>query len=102
MSPSSDLIEHLGGRPGPDEGLWIGNVMLEVVLDGGFEFGNAFEDAAADAVSGDEAEEALLIGRMLSFMGITCDAAYYRQQAETIASWRKTTPTLARGRSREG
>jgi hypothetical protein len=42
MSPSSDLIENLGGRLGPDEGLWIGNVMLEVVLDGGFEFGNVF------------------------------------------------------------
>src|SRR5258708_34202371 len=59
MSPSSDLIENLGSRLGPDEGLWIGIVMLEVVLDGGFEFGNAFEDAGADAVSGDKAEEAL-------------------------------------------
>lgn len=34
-------------------------MVLEIVYDGGFEIGNAAEDAAPDGVLGDEAEEAL-------------------------------------------
>jgi hypothetical protein len=37
----------------------VGIVMVQVVLDSGFEFGHASEDAAADVVLGDQAEEAL-------------------------------------------
>ena len=33
--------------------------LFEVLLDGSFEFGNALEDAAPDAILGDQAEEAL-------------------------------------------
>ena len=33
--------------------------MIEVVLDGGFEFSDALEHATADAIAGDQAEEAL-------------------------------------------
>ena len=43
----------------PDEGLGMGIVMVEVVVDGGFELGNRGEDAAPDAVVSDQAEEAL-------------------------------------------
>ena len=32
--------------------------MLQIVVDGGFEFGDAMEDAAADAILRDQAEEA--------------------------------------------
>ena len=41
------------------ERFWVGIVVIEVLLDGGFEFGHAPEDTAADTVFGYPAEEAL-------------------------------------------
>jgi len=38
LSPSGDFFEDGGGGFGPDERLWIGIVLIEVFLDGGFEF----------------------------------------------------------------
>src|SRR6516165_6885020 len=43
---------------GPDEWLGLGVVLLQVGFDCGLEFSNAAEDAAADGVAGDQAEEA--------------------------------------------
>ena len=43
---------------GPDEGLGLGIVLLQVGFDCGLEFGDAAEHAAADGVAGDQAEEA--------------------------------------------
>ena len=56
---AGDFFEDFGGGLGPDEGLGVGIVVVEVVHDGGFEFGDAVEDAAADALVGDLGEEAL-------------------------------------------
>ena len=44
---------------GPDERFGVGIVLVEVGFDGGLEFGDAVEHAAADGVFGDQAEEAL-------------------------------------------
>ena len=44
---------------GPDKGLGVGIVMVEVFVDGSFELWNGGEDAASDALLGDQAEEAL-------------------------------------------
>ena len=40
-------------------GLGVGIVMVEVFVDGSFELWNGGEDAASDAVLGDQAKEAL-------------------------------------------
>jgi hypothetical protein len=58
LSPSGDFLEDVGGWGGPDEGLGLGVVLLQVGFDCGVEFGNAAEDATADGVAGDKAEEA--------------------------------------------
>jgi hypothetical protein len=47
------------GRFGPDEGLGVGIVMVEVFVDGSFGAWNGGEDAASDALVSDQAEEAL-------------------------------------------
>ncbi len=51
-----DLVEDSVGGGGPDEGL--GSLILfgEVVIDGGFEFGDALEGAAADGIARDFGE----------------------------------------------
>ena len=59
LSPTGHLFEDCGGGSGPDERFGIGIVVFEVFLDGGFELRDALERAAADAVLGDQAEEAL-------------------------------------------
>ena len=58
-SRTDDFWEDFFCRFGPDEGLGVGIVMVEVLVDGRFELGNGGEDAASDAVLGDQAEEAL-------------------------------------------
>jgi hypothetical protein len=37
------FFEDGSGRGGPNEGLWIGIVLVEVLLDGSLEFGNSPE-----------------------------------------------------------
>ena len=56
---TGDFCEDFFRRFGPDEGLGVSIVMVEVLVDGRFELGNGGEDAASDAVLGDQAEEAL-------------------------------------------
>ena len=52
------LFEDLIGGFGPDEGFGVPVVIGDVTLDGVFEFGDGFEDAAPDAPSCDGGEEA--------------------------------------------
>jgi hypothetical protein len=59
LSPSGDFFEDIGGWGGPDEGAWIGIMMLQVIFDRHFEVGNAVKDAASDGIPGDQAEKAL-------------------------------------------
>ncbi len=59
LSPTGHLFEDCGGGSGPNERFGIGIVVFEVTLDGGFDLRDALEHAAADAIRGDQAEEAL-------------------------------------------
>ena len=59
VSRAGDLCEDFFGRFGPDEGLGVCIVVFEVVVNGGFEFGDRGEDTAPDALLSDQAEEAL-------------------------------------------
>ena len=59
MFRSGDLFEDLARGLGPDEGLGIGIVVLQVFNDCILELGDALEGAAADAFSGDLGEEPL-------------------------------------------
>lgn len=59
MFRTGDLFEDLARRLGPDEGLGVGIVVLQVFHNGAVELRDALEDAAADAVSGDLGEEPL-------------------------------------------
>jgi hypothetical protein len=43
LSSTANLFEDGSGRDGPNEGLWIGIVLVEVLLDGSLEFGNSPE-----------------------------------------------------------
>ena len=54
-----DFFEDFVRRLGPDEGLGVGIVVLQVFHDSSLELGDVFEDPAADAFSGDLGEEAL-------------------------------------------
>ena len=58
MFRPGDLFEDFAGRFGPDEGLGVGIVVLQVFHDGALEFGDALERAAPDTVSGDLGKEA--------------------------------------------
>jgi hypothetical protein len=55
---AGDFFEDVCGLCGPDEGLWIGVVLLQVAFDCGFKVVDAVKDAAADGFVGDQAEEA--------------------------------------------
>ena len=57
MSPTGDLFEDVVRFGGPDEGFWIDIVVVQVILNSGFQFGDTFEDAASNSVSGDQTEE---------------------------------------------
>ena len=59
MFRTGDFFEDFTGGLGPDEGLGIGIVVVEVIHDGGLELGDAREGAASNAVAGDLGEEAL-------------------------------------------
>jgi hypothetical protein len=54
---SADFVQTKG--PG------VGIVMVEVVMDGRFQFGHRGEDTAPDAVMSDQAEEALAASLLL-------------------------------------
>ena len=56
---AADFGKDFLGRFCPDEGFGVGIVMVEVVVDGCFEFGHRGENTAPDAVMSDQAEEAL-------------------------------------------
>src|SRR5258708_32015417 len=58
LSSAGDLLKDISRGLGPDEGFRVGIMMLQVVLDGGFEFDDALEDTAADTIGGNPAEEA--------------------------------------------
>ena len=59
MFRTGDFGEDFGGSLGPDVGLGLIVVFVEIVHDGLLQFIDALEDAAADAPSGDLGEEAL-------------------------------------------
>src|SRR5207245_1398960 len=59
LSAPGDLFEDSSRRGGPEERFWFSVVMVDVLLDGGFELGHILEDTASDAVGSDAAEEAL-------------------------------------------
>ena len=59
LSGAHDFGENVRGLCGPDEGFWIGIVVGDVVKDGGFQFWDAGEVAAPDAIFGEVAEESL-------------------------------------------
>ena len=59
MLRTGDLFEDLASGLCPDEGFWAGVMVVEIVHDGGFEIGDALEDAAPDTLAGDLGEEAL-------------------------------------------
>ena len=58
-SRTGDFCEDFFRGFGPDKGLGVGIVMVEVFVDRSFELWNGGEDAASDAFLGDQAEEAL-------------------------------------------
>jgi len=58
-SRTGDFGEDFFGGFGPEEGLWVGIVVFQVVVNGGFELGNGGEDAATDALLSDQPEDAL-------------------------------------------
>ena len=58
LSPSGDFFEDVSGGGGPDERFGFDVVLLEIGFDCRLEFSDAAEDAAADGVAGDQAEEA--------------------------------------------
>ena len=72
MSPARHFFEDSGGGSGPDEGFGVGIVVIEVLLDGGFEFGDALEDTAANAVLGDPAKETLDLIEPDPEVGVKC------------------------------
>ncbi len=49
MFRTGDFFEDFVGGFGPDERLWIGIVVVQVVMDSALKFGDALEGAAADA-----------------------------------------------------
>ena len=53
-----DFFENIGGFGGPDERFWAVVVAIDVVVDGGDEFVDAAENAAANALDGEVAKEA--------------------------------------------
>ena len=53
------LLEDFAGGLGPDKGLRGGVVIVEIGHDGALQFGDAFEDAAADTLLGDFGKEPL-------------------------------------------
>ncbi|MBY3517380.1 hypothetical protein HFN76_35585, partial [Rhizobium laguerreae] len=57
-SPAGDLFKDIGSGLGPNEGLWIGVVMIEIVLNCSFELGDTLEYATPDAIACDQAEKA--------------------------------------------
>ena len=59
MSPAGDPHKDVGGWGGPDERLGFGIVLVQIGFDGGDQFVQAAEDAAANGVIGDQAEEPL-------------------------------------------
>ena len=70
---AADFGKDLLGRFCPDEGPGMGIVMVEVVVDGRFEFGHRGEDTAPDAVMSDQAEEALdLVEPRCRGRGVKC------------------------------
>jgi len=56
---AGDFFQDVCGFGGPDEGLWVVVVPVDVVTDGGDELLDVLEDAAPDSVFGQVAEEAL-------------------------------------------
>jgi hypothetical protein len=54
-----DFFEDWAGRPGPDEGLGVSIVVVQVFHDGVLEFGDALEGATANPVSSGLCEEPL-------------------------------------------
>ena len=77
MAPSANFFEDGNGRGGPNEGLWIDIVIVEILLDGGLEFGNvghglrdetltsASEHFSHDIIDIDPLEPAPLVGEKL-------------------------------------
>ena len=59
MFPAADLFDDGIGVGGPDEGFGIGVGLAQEAVDGGLEVGDAGEDAAFEAPSGQLGEEAL-------------------------------------------
>ena len=59
MLRTGDLFEDLASGLCPDEGFWAGVMVVEIVHDGGFEIGDALEDAAPNTLPGDLGEEPL-------------------------------------------
>ena len=59
MFRTRDFTEDFDGSLGPDVGLGMAIVVVEIVHDGLLQFVDALEDAAADAFSGDLGKEAL-------------------------------------------
>ena len=49
MFRTGDFFEDFVGGFGPDERLWIGIVVVQVVMDSALKFGDALEGATADA-----------------------------------------------------
>ncbi len=56
---AADLGEDDIGGFGPDEGLGVGVVLIELAFDGGLEVDDGFEDAAPEASSSEGGEEVL-------------------------------------------
>ena len=82
MIPAFDGFERIEGAAffveddvggfGPDEGLGVGVVRTEVVLDGGLQVGDAGEGAAPDALPRDLGEEALDQIEPGALVGVKC------------------------------
>jgi len=52
-----DLLKDIGSFSGPDEGLGLAVVVLDIFLDGVDEFSDAAEDTSANALLGEITEE---------------------------------------------
>src|SRR5437868_4475512 len=52
-----ELCEDVACGPGPDEGLWIAVMFIEVAVDGGLQIDDGAEDPSSQALAGQSGEE---------------------------------------------
>ena len=87
MFRTADFTEDFGGGLGPDVGLGLTVVFVEIVDDGLLQLIDAFEGAAADALSGDLGKEALILlcHKFRCLFRVAVGAAQHGQRDSVVA-----------------